>query len=707
MGRRPKPAPRSSSALSTANRLSKPPGSTAVFPLFSQKKSPDGKSKKSPTRPDTDGKRSLSDRSPPMADKPSPNDIEKKKSRPDGTLPLAIEKYTADPYATPGKDHDSSSYAAAALTASKTAIEQDAVNRRSAKDGFSSSLLNKQRQVSFSVPRTQEQATASTAPNAQTHKKLAGRLLPRRTDSAKLYEPARSSNIHEFRLDIRVPMEITDSETDALALFRKNLIDALYNIVQHNSDLNLAVMPWLDINVKRCDDVLWDELPTTKNDLRKYVKSMYLRPNEDKPIYTAVHLAHSCPLEELEEHLSLLPGDFGDPGYWRSTLQVDDAIEIGWLKLSTYTMDTVRLSKQLTSLAGVPIGLRWKNVYGFQDEDGNKASALHVSVSKRTEARARAFVDKFYNSTSKIFPNNTRMRLVPFMSRDRADETEDAQIDAAVIQIGFLKAIRRIPCSGIRFLDTCPEGCDFTAREMMMGICVSNRPEQPLFHSIDKDKYGKFTVTVLPQFLKEAKLFLAGMVVRCRTHYGDKILALFTKDAIHAASKHRMDKNGVVVTEEDDELRAVVYNEADAAYHFEIDLKELKNNSFSKALDAARCAVAELDNDEITQFSFTTTKRDAQKDRRTASSNKADDKDDDDPGDPTAAAIAASQAAVINLMEATSGAGNAPDEHAVEEDGSTDAVISNELNDMEDTNDDDEDMSDDGKSDDANASPRK
>ncbi|MFN9980027.1 MAG: hypothetical protein ACK53Y_08950, partial [bacterium] len=83
--------------------------------------------------------------------------------------------------------------------------------------------------------------------------------------------------------------------------------------------------------------------------------------------------------------------------------------------------DEERLSALLSELTGENIGVKWKPIRSStanlrkQDQPSNeeKNKALHVECSVDRLQEVRDKLNRWYSSTSKHFPNGTKMRLVP------------------------------------------------------------------------------------------------------------------------------------------------------------------------------------------------------------------------------------------------------------------------------------------------------
>lgn len=457
-----------------------------------------------------------------------------------------------------------------------------------------------------------------------------GGFLPKR-NRIKKSTGVRSQNPFKLRLDIKVPMEPCTDEAEALEIFLEGLDEALETISNDSND-DLALIPWCESKQRRLDDVYWNELPQTKRQLLPYLRALKLNTN-GSPIYTAVYVAHTSTMDELIEYLEMHQSN-PDLGIWPSVLQVEQTIEIGWLMFSHNGMDVTRWSHMIGRECDCDIGLRWRAITKAKDEDGYRISALHVFCDKTEERKARAALAFMYGSEAKTFLHNTKLRLVPSFKGSRSIETEDFLRKAQNTQACFGKNVRKLECAAIGKLDSKHDDAALTLREILMSRMAKAKPTQPVIHSVDYDDYrGVHVATVLPQYAKEAKEYLSGIVVRCKHQHGEAVLDYFNNKAVELARSHQYNaETDTVQTEDDNELRAIILNADDADYNFVADRTEtfhLPEDNTHHPLRAAEVA------DDSTVLSFNTTKRDKQRKRRAhADSNTITlDNDDDDEDD--------------------------------------------------------------------------
>jgi hypothetical protein len=98
--------------------------------------------------------------------------------------------------------------------------------------------------------------------------------------------------------------------------------------------------------------------------------------------------------------------------------------DVGWLLYSTRHQDEERLVSLFSRLTGENLGVKWKpirtttgpNHRKDPQDTSNKVNALHIECAADRVQEVRAKLAAWYDSTSKRFPDGTKMRLVPTFS---------------------------------------------------------------------------------------------------------------------------------------------------------------------------------------------------------------------------------------------------------------------------------------------------
>jgi hypothetical protein len=96
--------------------------------------------------------------------------------------------------------------------------------------------------------------------------------------------------------------------------------------------------------------------------------------------------------------------------------------EIGWLLYSSREQDESRLSHLLSKMLKESIGVRWRPVRRYinfrcnTDPSGDRPTlvlASHLECDSTLVQRIKHKLAKLYGSSSKRFPEGTKMRLIP------------------------------------------------------------------------------------------------------------------------------------------------------------------------------------------------------------------------------------------------------------------------------------------------------
>ena len=438
-------------------------------------------------------------------------------------------------------------------------------------------------------------------------------VLPRREQRVAKSISSRSLNEHIIRLDIRVPMIPSKTNKEAFVIFRESLLEILEFISEDADNYNLALVPWRNTHLPRFNDVLFDSIPDKRSALSPYVRIINPRP-KGQPVYTSIWIAHTQEWDSLADHIEENKGS-SDFGIWKSILQVEKVAEIGWLLWSNKAMDVEWWSQFLSQKTGTDIGLRWRSISRAKDKDGFGVPALHVYCDNSKLKQAKEELSLIYGSKMRVFPFNTRLRIIPTYLTDRSRETLEMTAKMVGRQRIFNREAAHFDLPQVRDLDTEDEVTKLSLREMLMGSCVKGRENQPLLHSIDRDYFNdRLVVTVLPQFAKEARLFLRGVAFHTITQFGQSAEQFFTEEALDEASRQSIDeRTGALKYENTSEIFAIAAAESDAAFCY------LENTQADNAItfdgfklgEETKLPNAKHNDDEATVFTFTTSIRKA------------------------------------------------------------------------------------------------
>ena len=97
-----------------------------------------------------------------------------------------------------------------------------------------------------------------------------------------------------------------------------------------------------------------------------------------------------------------------------------DSAEVGWLLYSNKFQDSQRLAHMLSSLVNEQVGVKWRpirtNDRFCKDSiagPSESVNAMHIESAANKALEIRQKLLKWYSSSSKLFPDGTKMRLVP------------------------------------------------------------------------------------------------------------------------------------------------------------------------------------------------------------------------------------------------------------------------------------------------------
>jgi hypothetical protein len=86
----------------------------------------------------------------------------------------------------------------------------------------------------------------------------------------------------------------------------------------------------------------------------------------------------------------------------------------------TRQQDEERIAELISTLTGEKVGVKWKAIRTTgasrikdKDNDASRVYAFHIECAADRAQEVRQKLCKWYGSASKIFPDGTKMRLVP------------------------------------------------------------------------------------------------------------------------------------------------------------------------------------------------------------------------------------------------------------------------------------------------------
>jgi hypothetical protein len=145
----------------------------------------------------------------------------------------------------------------------------------------------------------------------------------------------------------------------------KGLTEAISEIwtVLKEADDKILIYPWkMEDHGRHKPLTNPTKLPSTKEGITRYFKDAYFRPHPGS-MYIKVFLGISLSHEELGKQTQHFFGTVKNRtrvGMWKSNLQYEDVVDIGWLFRSTPGMSSDTISQELFAHTGIHTSIRWK-----------------------------------------------------------------------------------------------------------------------------------------------------------------------------------------------------------------------------------------------------------------------------------------------------------------------------------------------------------
>jgi hypothetical protein len=262
-------------------------------------------------------------------------------------------------------------------------------------------------------------------------------------------------------------------------------------------------------------------------------------------------------------------------------LQAEDTMCIGWLYLSTSSMDTKTLQEKIQEEVGFPVGLQYRIITPAKTNDKKKPEdvrAIHVIVDSRNATADKEVLAAMYSpNRTEGWPLGIRMRFVQDASNVSGHEDPGNLAKMRRRQAYHQGRIKTIVSTDFDDVDKKCSVLKKTLRQFIMAIPSSN-PETPLILSIMPEKKGGgYGLQVLPQYESEAKVIINGLMPQLKHLAGveraHRIHSLFTASAIRKYGTLVWDPEKRCARSKDSVmLEVLLNNKADADFYCDMEV---------------------------------------------------------------------------------------------------------------------------------------
>jgi hypothetical protein len=333
------------------------------------------------------------------------------------------------------------------------------------------------------------------------------------------------------------------------------------------ADASIIIPPFYDIerSDKTAPDI-FSKFQVSELDSLVAIKRYFARLSKinDKGFaYGNVIIAHSSSFFEIMDKLRQIFNDLKFGLYPRAS-DHEDSAEVGWLLYSNKFQDSQRLAQLLSSLVNEQVGVKWKPIRTNDRfcKDPSPASptetvsAMHIESAATKAVMIRQALLKWYSSSSKSFPDGTKMRLAPpfqaitifaHKSKYSALVARQASISAKIGSATCYKLAANL------ILDRPAPDTQETLRSYLLSIPSKNFPNTPMFHSVDmafRSSTG-ITFSFHPENASHAHALIAGLLCYMREYANPWFMRFFSEQykQQHATSKWNAEEFNVDTAE--------------------------------------------------------------------------------------------------------------------------------------------------------------
>jgi len=248
-----------------------------------------------------------------------------------------------------------------------------------------------------------------------------------------------------------------------------------------------------------------------------------LSPRNDKGnMYCRLILAQNISFHDFMDKASssLMNLDYG---IFSKACDHERTAEIGWLLYSTRQQDEERISELISNLVNAKVGAKWRPIRCNDrnckepSDPAERTYALHLEGAEDSALKIRQLLKRWYGSGAIIFPDGSKMRLVPPY---RSMITFGQKTKFASLVARQAASSARI-CTGSTcrltanlVLDRHEPQQGLTLRQILLNIPSKTFQNKPLFHTVDRSWRSQtgITFTFLPENEEDARSFIAGLI---------------------------------------------------------------------------------------------------------------------------------------------------------------------------------------------------
>jgi hypothetical protein len=231
-----------------------------------------------------------------------------------------------------------------------------------------------------------------------------------------------------------------------------------------------------------------------------------------------------------------------DFGIFPKASDHEETSEVGWLLYSTHQQNEERMSELISNLVQETVGAKWHPIRTndryrkAQEPNSTRTYALHLEAATDKAGKVQQELSKWYRSSSQLFPDGTKLRLVPPFN-SILSYSHKAKYSALV---AWQAALSSRICTGSTWelaanltLDRPEPSTGITLWQIIMSIPSQVFPSTPLFHTVDRTwrSQNGITLTFHPENEAEVRAHIAGLIPFLKETANPWFMRLFTEEA--------------------------------------------------------------------------------------------------------------------------------------------------------------------------------